>query len=126
MDEFSRKSNEISFTVNVLIKKEDSMFVAHCLELDIVAVHHTVEDVQEEIASLISAQIDYAFSNDNTDNLYHPAPIEIWHEFYTCKEQVERKYQIRSEYGKEPGKDKIIPPWLITKTCSPENNPCYA
>jgi hypothetical protein len=39
MAEIIGKTNDISFTVNILIKKEASLFVAHCLELDIVAAH---------------------------------------------------------------------------------------
>ncbi len=126
MAEPIKKSNEISFTANVLTKEEDGMFVAHCLELDIVAVAPTQEEVQREIVSLVCAQIDYAFSNDNLDNLFHPAPSEMWQEFYRCKEQIERKYAIRKGFQKKTGIEKIVPPWLITKTCKAEENICYA
>ena len=30
------------------------------------------------ILSLIQVQVEYAFENDNLDNLYHPAPKEVW------------------------------------------------
>lgn len=126
MAPLAKTSNEISFTTNVLIKREDDMFVAHCLELDIVAVDATLDDVQREIVSLICAQIDFAFSNDNLDNLYHPAPSEVWQEFYRCKEQTERKYAIQNRFKKKSGVEKFLPPWLITKTCKSENNICYA
>ena len=88
MANFINKSNDASFTTNILIKKEDNLFVAHCLELDIVAVGETLAAAEQEIVSLISAQIDYAFSNDNIDYLFHPAPSEAWQEFYRCKKQV--------------------------------------
>ena len=121
MAELLRTDKDISFTVNVLTKKEDGMFTAHCLELDIVAVSDTLENVQKEIVSLICAQIDYAFSNDNLENLYHPAPPEAWQELYKCKEQIERKYAIRSDKTFEK-----VPPWLITKTCNSNKNIHYA
>jgi len=126
MAEKIKKSNEISFSANVLIKEEDGMIVAHCLELDIIAVGTTLKEVQSEIVSLICAQIDYAFSNDNLDNLYHPAPPEMWQEFYRCKEQIERKYAIRKKFQGKSGIEKIVPPWLITKTCRAEETRCYA
>lgn len=78
----SIKTSDLSFNTNVLIKKSDDMFVAHCLELDIVAVADTLDAVRKEIVSLICAQIDYAFSKDNIDNLFHPAPQEVWQEFW--------------------------------------------
>lgn len=124
MAELIGKSNTISFITNILTKKEDGMFVAHCLELDIVAVADSLEAVQEEIVSLICAQLDYAFSNDNLDHLYHPAPPELWQEFYKCKEQVERRYEVISRFKKE-SIDRIVPPWLITNTCRSDNL-CYA
>jgi hypothetical protein len=42
----------------------------------------TLEQTQKDIVALICAQIDYAFSNDNLDNLYHPAPKQVWEAFY--------------------------------------------
>jgi len=120
-----KRSKEISFTTNILTKKEDGMFLAHCLELDIVAVAPTLKKAKSEIVALICAQIEYAFSNDNLDHLYHPAPPELWQEFYRCKEQVETKHAIRKEFPDKLGIEKLIPPWLITKTCE-SNNLCYA
>ncbi|MBU0463838.1 MAG: hypothetical protein KKD21_00040 [Proteobacteria bacterium] len=125
MAELIQKSNKTSITVNVLTKKEDGMFVAHCLELDIVAVGTTIDDAQRELVSLVCAQIDSAFSNDNLDNLFHPAPPEVWQELFKCKEQIERKYEIRSEFKKKNDIEKT-PPWLITNICNPEANLCHA
>ncbi len=121
MAELLRTNKDISFTVNVLTKEEEGMFTAHCLELDIVAVSDTLDNVQREIVSLICAQIEYAFTNDNLNNLFHPAPPEAWQELYRCKEQIERKYAIKSEKGYEK-----VPPWLITKTCAADTKHHYA
>ncbi|HKL00313.1 MAG TPA: hypothetical protein VJ943_08665 [Desulfotignum sp.] len=126
MSDIFKKSKDISFTTNILIKKDDGVFIAHCLELDVVAVGESLDMVQREIVSLICAQIDYAFCNDNIDNLFHPAPPETWQEFYKCSEQVERKYEINSLMKNKTDTDKIIPPWLITKTCETVNPPTYA
>ena len=70
------------FTVNVLIKKEGDLWIGHCLELDITATSSAIDDLKSDIKDLIVAQIDYAFSNDNLDYLFHPAPSDIWKEFY--------------------------------------------
>ena len=116
------KTKDISFTVNILITKEADYFLAHCLELDIVAAGNTSDQSQREIISLICAQIDYAFNYNNLENLYHPAPPEIWHKFFTCKEQLERKYKLESTFAQDQYNptSMMLPPWLISKTCQTE------
>lgn len=122
MGELIRQSNDISISANILIKKEDGIFVAHCLELDVVATGNSYEEAQRECVSLICAQIEYAFAHDNLDNLYHPAPPEIWAEFFSCKAQEERRYMIEHRLEEKTEKPVILPPWLIAKTCQA----CYA
>ena len=73
-----------SMIFNVLIKKEGNLFLAHCLELDLVAAAKTFSRVKKEMRDIIETQVDYAFSNDNLDHLYKPAPSEVWREFYAC------------------------------------------
>jgi hypothetical protein len=70
-------------------------------------------------------QIDYAFANNNLDNLFHPAPHEVWSEFYTCKEQMERKYRFEPTFGRDSSEHKNFPPWLISKTCQSDRF-CHA
>ena len=76
--------NNIGMTFNILIKEEEDTCIAHCLELDIVATSRTIECVEADIMSLITAQIEYAFENNNLENLYHPAPPEVWKEYFSC------------------------------------------
>ena len=76
--------NNVGMTFNILIREEEDACIAHCLELDIVATSSTLESVEIDIMSLITAQIEYAFENDNLDNLYHPAPPEVWEEYFNC------------------------------------------
>jgi hypothetical protein len=80
-----RTTMKSSMTFNIIAKKENDMWIAHCLELDIVATSDSLADLRKDMDDLIIAQIDYAFSNNNLDNLYRPAPPEIWKEFYSCK-----------------------------------------
>lgn len=102
-----------SMTFNILVKKEDKMWIAHCLELDIVTTSKTLPTLKKEIIDLIITQIDYAFSNDNLENLYHPAPPEVWAEFYTCKESIEKKIKMKSVFKD----NSFVPPWIIANTC---------
>jgi hypothetical protein len=111
----SGMKTDASMIFNVLIKKDEGIFVAHCLELDIVATSKDVETVTSDIIDLISAQVDYAFSNDNLDYLYRPAPSEAWQEFYACKEQMEKRVPVKTTF--KDMIDKFVPPWITTRTC---------
>ena len=102
---------------NVLIKKEANLFSAHCLELDLVATAKTFSQVKKEIRDIIETQVDYAFSNDNLDHLYRPAPPEVWREFYACEEMEEEKLDIRSAF-KRIDKKRFIPHWIIARICA--------
>jgi hypothetical protein len=117
MEELIRQTSDLSFNTNILIKKEDGMFVAHCLELDLVAVADSRDQARRECVALICAQIEYAFAHNNLQNLYHPAPQDVWTEFFACKAQDELRYKLESRLEESDHPAAIMPPWLIAKTC---------
>jgi hypothetical protein len=106
-----------ALTFNILIKREGQMCVAHCLELDIVATGNSMADAQKDIIDLILTQVEYAFSNDNLDYLYRPAPAEIWKEFYACRDSIQDRFSTQPEIKNAPGAYSFIPPWIIANTC---------
>ena len=108
-----RTTMKSSMTFNIIAKKENDMWIAHCLELDIVATSDSLADLRKDMDDLIIAQIDYAFSNNNLDNLYCPAPPEIWKEFYSCKNSQKTKIEITPESPTS----SFVPPWIIANTC---------
>jgi hypothetical protein len=108
--------NESAIIFNCLIKFEDGLFVAHCLELDIVATGATPDLARSELNDLIIAQVDYAFSNDNLEHLYHPAPSQVWKEYFDCMPQPEQKIRVESRFRNDHS-EKFVPPWIISKTC---------
>jgi len=103
----------LAFTV--LVKFEDGIWVAHCLELDIVATGNTPDQAASDIKDLIVAQVSCALSNNNMSNLYHPAPKEVWDEFRTAKTR-----------SKEPVAQKA--PFYQTMFAAPlpQGNVCHA
>lgn len=105
-----------SMIFNILVKKEEDLFVAHCLELDIVTTSKNEKEVISDILDLVKAQVNYAFSNDNLVHLFHPAPPEVWEEFYACEKQKEQKITI--EPPSEDSPHRFIPPWIIARTCT--------
>jgi hypothetical protein len=114
------KKSPPSIMVNIFFKKEDQTWIGHCLELDIVATGNNLHQLKADMKDLIIAQIEYAFTNDNLDNLFHPAPVEAWKEFYQCKQLAETKFIVKTE-KKKTGIQIFIPPWIIAKTCQLES-----
>jgi predicted RNase H-like HicB family nuclease len=82
-------AREYRFTFNVLIRKEGAEYVAYCLELGLIAVADSRESVEKDIMDVIKAHVRYAVENDNLEYMYHPAPKEIWDEFFACDEVTE-------------------------------------
>ena len=114
-----------SMTFSILIKEEEDYFLAHCLELDIVATSDSISDVKDDILSLIKTQIEYAFRNNNLDNLFKPAPQETWKEFYSCTEAEEEEIPIESSAMKDD-LNHFVPSWLVAKTCTITSSRYYA
>ena len=110
-------SEENGMIFNILITFEEDLCIAHCLELDIVATGRTINQTQKDIIALICAQVDYAFSNDNLENLYHPAPKDVWRIFYTCKEQMSKRHKVDATFAEGNGGKSFVPPWIIANTC---------
>ena len=68
--------------LDILVKKEDGYYSAHCLQFDIVATEDTLEAAQDAIVELCIAHIRFSYENNNMDYLFSPAPGEAWAEYY--------------------------------------------
>jgi len=64
--------------MDVVCYKEDDLFVAHCLQLDLVTTATTVHQACINMEDVIKAHITYALNNNNLKNIFKPAPPEIW------------------------------------------------
>lgn len=84
-EERRQKMRRLPFHLDILVEMEDSNYVAHCLQLDIVAVGATTEEVIRDINDLIHAQIEFALEHDNLENLFKPAPPEVWEKLWRVK-----------------------------------------
>lgn len=80
-----------SFVFSILVKHQDDMWTAHCLELDLVAVGSSKEEAEEDLKSIIKAQVEYCIHHDNMENLFRSAPQELWNEFRGTTKKRPRK-----------------------------------
>lgn len=103
------ENGEKAMVFTILIKEEEGMFIAHCLELDIVATSDSDKHALDDIVDLVRIQVEYAFDNDNLQHLYHPAPRDVWEEFFTCKEA--QRYTIKRAEDDSP--ERFVPPWVV-------------
>ncbi len=64
--------------LDIICYKEEDLFVAHCLQLDLVTTAMSVPQAYTDMEELIKTHITYAIQNNNLDNLFKPAPPDIW------------------------------------------------
>lgn len=90
---------------DAIIYREGEEFIAHCLQLDIVAQAKTAEQAKRDLLDLIHVQIETAIENDNLKNLYFPAPKRYWDMLATAKvtEDAINSFEI----GKLPSIQKV-------------------
>ena len=67
--------------LDILIKRVDDYYQAHCLQFDIVATSDSLGEVRKDIIDLCRAHIENAYEYDNLEDLFSPAPKEVWAEY---------------------------------------------
>ena len=64
--------------IRVLVVKEDGQFVAHALELDLVACGDTEKEARKELHDMMLAQLSFAAQMENPEMVNHSAPREFF------------------------------------------------
>lgn len=83
----AQKLGEYRFTFTFLIYPCESTvgkFVAHCLELDLVAVESNRPRAVELLKELIEDLIEAAIADGTLDKIFKPAPEEYWQVLAHC------------------------------------------
>ena len=79
-------------TINCLEYKDEDIFIAHCLEFDLVAQGETREEARKNLADLISTHIQFAIEKDVEDkSLFHPAPPKYWDILHHIQSRITRQ-----------------------------------
>lgn len=76
----------VPFHFDILVEQQSEGYVAHCLQMDIVAVADDKQQAYDDILDLIEAQLTTAIENDNLASIFHPAPAEVWGKLYALKQ----------------------------------------
>jgi len=88
----ARNGSKFSINLSAVVYREDNLWLAHCLELDIVAEAKTVDNAVSSLVSLCDLQIKVALEEGDLQSIFRPAPAEIWKLF-----TVAQKKQLRSK-----------------------------
>jgi hypothetical protein len=75
------------FRFRFLVREEEGLFVAYCLELDLVTAAKSEEEAVKDLIDITIEQVRYCLANDNMDHLFRRAPEEIWREYYNCEKK---------------------------------------
>jgi len=80
--------------IDAVVYKEDGFFVAHALQLDLVVTGSTETEAVNDLIEVCQAQILYAAENDNFDNIFRPAPPEVWQRFFQAEAKAQEHQRI--------------------------------
>ncbi len=76
-----------NFHILIVLDKRRKAFIAHCLDMDIVAQGKTRVDAIEELKALVETQLEYCLENDMLETVFRPAPKKYWDKFYANQQR---------------------------------------
>jgi hypothetical protein len=93
VDEMDRSLDKLHY---LFIEKPDRT-VAHCLDLDLVAVADTTSAAEKRLNILVSEQIMRAYSCGDFDALFFHAPKELWEQKDHAKELPRKSLKLETK-----------------------------
>lgn len=114
--------------LDIMVKKEEDYYMAHCLQFDLIATDDTRKGVQQAIVEVCVAHIQFSYKNNNMESLFSPAPKEAWAEYYTLLNDPNcsfdfKELKIAIEDETAPA---IIPPFIVQEIYCHEQASCRA
>jgi hypothetical protein len=82
-----KNGSKLRINLSAIVYREDDGWLAHCLELDIVAEGKDGDDAIRSLISLCDLQIKVALEEGDLESIFRPAPPEIWKLFSLGKEK---------------------------------------
>jgi len=79
---------DLSINLSAIVYQENGTWIAHCLELDIVAEGKDPDDALDALISLCDLQITVALAEGGLESIFKPAPPEIWKMFWAGRHKL--------------------------------------
>ncbi len=86
-----RKQPDCRIPLRAVVYPHGKWWIAHCLELDLVAEGTTPESALQDLIDLSSVQIKMAVKNNDLRSAFSAAPPEIWAMFSRAKDRPLKK-----------------------------------
>lgn len=67
--------------LHYLLSESGGEYIAHCLDLDLVATADTPQQAAQKLDRLVKATIEFSLGTQNFENLATRAPQQFWNEF---------------------------------------------
>ena len=67
--------------LRIVFYREDTAWIAHCLEFDLVGAGATPEDAIHRLSEAVAIQVEFSLQNNNPANLFSPADgkyLRMW------------------------------------------------
>jgi hypothetical protein len=74
----AKTGSNLSINLSAIAYCEDGVWIAHCLELDVVADGKNADDAIKSLISLCDFQIRTAMEHGDLGSVFRPAPSEVW------------------------------------------------
>ena len=79
----TKAKSKLRIDLRAVVYKEDGFWLAHCLELDIVAEGKTGDEAVDALISLCETQVNVAIEEGDLSPIFRPAPSEYWRMFFS-------------------------------------------
>jgi hypothetical protein len=85
----------MSITLRGIIYPEEGVWLAHCLEMDIVAEGKTPEQALRDVIDLCNWQLQVAKTQGDIESAFRPAPPEYWKLFFLAQKKMPVKKSLK-------------------------------
>jgi hypothetical protein len=85
------KKPDCRIPLQAVVYPHGKWWIAHCLELDLVAEGETPESALQDLIDISVLQIKTAIGNQDLISAFRPAPPEIWAMFSRAKDRPVKK-----------------------------------
>ncbi len=79
--------SKMSMTLRIIVYRESRLWLAHCLEMDIVAEGKAPAAAVKDLLDLCFLQINVAGEEGDLESIFRPAPPAIWKMFFTSQKK---------------------------------------
>jgi hypothetical protein len=102
------KTHHYDLAIRVLIYKEGRQFVAHALELDILAYGKSEEEAQRELEALLDNQLSFAACKEKSEMVNFPAPKKFFERWEKANQAALRGERVSEKSLGLRGKPSIL------------------